>query len=1083
MDYIADLHVHSPFSRATSPESDPAGLAAWARVKGIQVVASGDFTHPGWLARLKEAMTPAEPGFLRLKDETVPPPLPGLAQSSGTVRFALSAEISCIYKRHGAVRKVHNLVYVPDFASAERLAARLAGIGNIESDGRPILGLDSRNLLEIVLEAAPEGFLVPAHIWTPWFSLFGSRSGFDHIEECFGDLTPHVFALETGLSSDPDMNRRISALDRFALISNSDCHSPSRLGREANLFSTGFDFFSLRDAIRGNRGESFRGTVEFFPEEGKYHLDGHRACKVCLEPEETRRSDGRCPVCGRPLTVGVLHRVLELADRDRPEFGPDAPRFFSLVPLPELLGEILGVGPASKQVQRRYASLIGRFGSEFSILLDASREELAGESTLLAEAVGRVREGKVIRHGGYDGEFGSIRVFEEGEIASLQGQFGLFAEEAPRRGRKNRESAEGGGGASGPAACRGRSQEQQPPAPAEANPEQAEAVADGERRILVAAGPGTGKTHTLTQRIAALIASGKTDPERVCAVTFTNRAADELRERLVRALGNAAERLFVGTFHRFCLERLRRNGDELEVIGPESRERLLKRLFPGLGKPERSRLSEQIAACFLDEAASAPSVEVLDYRAELDRLGAVDLDGVVPLLLRRMADEPLFREQVCGGIDQLFVDEFQDLNAPQYRLVELLAERAAVFAIGDPDQAIYGFRGSNPVYFRRFGETPGTRCISLVRNYRSAALLIEAASAVISRNPGRDRAPLLPVAAQAGIIELHRLPTPAAEAELIVGRIEQLMGGISSFSLASGRGGDQGAGRSFGDIAVLYRLTRQADELAEALHRRGIPFQLVGATPYFLSAAVRPLTRFILAAAGSRETACWLSLLVDLPGFGAATLERLDAELPLSGDFLDLAGKTELPGHIRRRLDELSAALAGLRASAAAEGLSASMTGAVPFLGIDAAHPDCVRLLALAGSFGTDLDAFARHLRDYAAETVYDRRAEAVGLMTLHAAKGLEFPVVFMAGCEEGLLPCTLWDDADVEEERRLFYVGMTRAREALVFTAASNRPWTGPGERPLSRFLKEIPGHLLTRSSPDRRGRRNRETEQLELF
>jgi len=422
MDYIADLHVHSPFSRATSRECDPAGLFAWARVKGIQVVASGDFTHPGWLARLKEELVPAEPGFLRLKDENVSHPLPGLAGSSGTVRFVLSAEISCIYKRHGTVRKVHNLVYVPDFASAERIAVRLAGIGNIESDGRPILGLDSRNLLEIVLEEAPEGFLVPAHIWTPWFSLFGSKSGFNGIEECFGDLTPHVFALETGLSSDPDMNRMISALDRFALISNSDCHSPSRLGREANLLSTGFDFFSLREAIRGNSRETFRGTIEFFPEEGKYHLDGHRACKICLEPEETRRVRNRCPVCGRPLTVGVLHRVLELADRKRPLFGPEAPHFFSLVPLPEVVGEILKVGPSSKQVQQRYATLIGRFGSEFHLLLNASREEMAEESPLLAEAVSRIREGRVIRHGGYDGAFGTIRVFEEGELDRLAGQ-------------------------------------------------------------------------------------------------------------------------------------------------------------------------------------------------------------------------------------------------------------------------------------------------------------------------------------------------------------------------------------------------------------------------------------------------------------------------------------------------------------------------------------------------------------------------------------------------------------------------------------------------------------------------------------
>ena len=277
------------------------------------------------------------------------------------VRFLLSAEVSSIYKRSGATRKVHNLLYVPDFAAAERINTRLAAIGNIESDGRPILGLDSRNLLEIVLEAAPEGFLVPAHIWTPWFSLFGSRSGFDSVEECFDDLSDHIFALETGLSSDPAMNRLVSALDRFALISNSDCHSPGKLGREANLFSTGFDFFALRDALKANHRDTFAGTIEFFPEEGKYHADGHRACNVCLDPHESRQRGNLCPVCGKPLTIGVQNRVLELADRDVPLFAASAPAVHSLIPLPEILGEILGLGPAAKETQRQYGQAIARF--------------------------------------------------------------------------------------------------------------------------------------------------------------------------------------------------------------------------------------------------------------------------------------------------------------------------------------------------------------------------------------------------------------------------------------------------------------------------------------------------------------------------------------------------------------------------------------------------------------------------------------------------------------------------------------------------------------------------------------------------
>lgn len=438
MDYIADLHVHSPFSRATSISCDPSGLFAWARIKGINVVGTGDFTHSGWLSRLKEELVPAEPGFFQLRNESTQSPLPEIFPLDTPVRFMLSAEISCIYKRHGSVRKVHNLIYVPDFKAAERVASRLRRIGNLESDGRPILGLDSRNLLEIVLEEAPEGFLVPAHIWTPWFSLFGSRSGFDTVEECFGDLESHVFALETGLSSDPAMNRMVSALDRFALISNSDCHSPSRLGREANIFSTGFDFHSLRDALKKNSRKTFRGTIEFFPEEGKYHLDGHRACGICLEPMETRRLDGCCPVCGRPVTVGVLHRVMALSDRQTPILPKESPAVFSLVPLPEIIGEICAVGPASKQVARYYSRLIARFGSEFGLLLHASLEEIRLESQVLGEAIHRLREGQVIRNSGYDGQFGAIRLFREEETADLAAGDSFFVSRGGRKGRNKR---------------------------------------------------------------------------------------------------------------------------------------------------------------------------------------------------------------------------------------------------------------------------------------------------------------------------------------------------------------------------------------------------------------------------------------------------------------------------------------------------------------------------------------------------------------------------------------------------------------------------------------------------------------------
>ncbi len=427
MEFLADLHIHSPYSRATSKHSNLQGLFTWAQVKGVHLVGTGDFTQPGWLHELKENLVPAEPGLFRLKNPHPAPLLDRVKPKDIDVRFVLSAEISSIYKRHDRVRKVHNILYAPDFSSVENINKCLAAIGNIESDGRPILGLDSRNLLEIQLEQIPAGFLVPAHIWTPWFSLFGSKSGFDSIEECYGDLTEHIFALETGLSSDPDMNRLISALDRFTLISNSDCHSPSKLGREVNIFNCDLNFHSLKQALK-DPAKGFSGTVEFFPEEGKYHRDGHRKCNISMDPRETRQHNGICPVCSKPLTVGVSHRILDLADREVPVYQDNAPEFTSLIPLQEVIGEIMGRGPATKGVLNQYGRTISRFGSEFDLFLHTPIEDINQFSPLLGEAVKRIRENKVIRQAGFDGQFGIIHVFDPGEIKHLSGQAFPFNE-------------------------------------------------------------------------------------------------------------------------------------------------------------------------------------------------------------------------------------------------------------------------------------------------------------------------------------------------------------------------------------------------------------------------------------------------------------------------------------------------------------------------------------------------------------------------------------------------------------------------------------------------------------------------------
>jgi len=415
MRYIADLHIHSRFSRATSPQLTPEQLWLWAQIKGIGVVATGDCIHPGWLKELKQKLSPCGNGFFSLKPQYCKLQEKEVhAACKSDVRFILSTEISSIYKKTGKVRKVHNVLYMPDFETAEKLASRLDKIGNIKSDGRPILGLDSRDLYEIALSCNPDSFCIPAHIWTPWFSVLGSKSGFNSIEECFGDLTKYIYALETGLSSDPLMNWRVSSLDDFFLVSNSDAHSPSNLGREANIFDTDFSYTGLLNSLRDKKDKGFLGTIEFFPEEGKYHYDGHRNCKMRMHPKETIKNKGLCPVCGSPVTVGVMTRVEELADRPEGEKGKRWRPYKSAIPLAEIIADSLDVGKASKKVGLLYSNLNQSLGSEFSILMDIPINEIqkAG-NPLVALGIQRVRAGKVNLAPGYDGEFGTISIFSE----------------------------------------------------------------------------------------------------------------------------------------------------------------------------------------------------------------------------------------------------------------------------------------------------------------------------------------------------------------------------------------------------------------------------------------------------------------------------------------------------------------------------------------------------------------------------------------------------------------------------------------------------------------------------------------------
>jgi len=443
MKIIGDFHIHSKYSRATSREMDIEHLEKWARIKGIKVLGTGDFTHPLWLKELKENLEPREPGLFVFKKNHYQNNnnnnFFNHTPAESPVRFILTSEISCIYSKNNRTRKIHIVVFAPDFQTVEKINTHLGWIGNLKSDGRPILGLDAKELVKIVLSINENCFIVPAHIWTPWFSLFGANSGFDSIEECFEEYSQYIFAGETGLSSDPAMNWRLSALDKIALISNSDAHSPSKIGREANVFEgENLSYQNIIQAIKFASPWRLKNsslelplrlveTIEFFPEEGKYHYDGHRNCGLSLSPEEAKKYKNICPRCGRPLTVGVLHRVDDLADRPEGGRPEKVIPFRHLIPLEEIIAEAKGVGVGSKLVQGEYKDLVKYFGGEFKVLLETPISEIERVgSAEIAEGIRRVREGQVYVEPGYDGQYGRIKIFKDEERKNLSKQETLF---------------------------------------------------------------------------------------------------------------------------------------------------------------------------------------------------------------------------------------------------------------------------------------------------------------------------------------------------------------------------------------------------------------------------------------------------------------------------------------------------------------------------------------------------------------------------------------------------------------------------------------------------------------------------------
>jgi DNA helicase II / ATP-dependent DNA helicase PcrA len=1054
MRFHADLHVHSKYSRATSRDLDLEHLAAWAARKGVGVVGTGDFAHPAWRAELKEKLIPAEPGLFRLRPEIEQAIAQGLPPAcQAPVRFMLSVEISTIYKKGEKTRKIHHLIYAPDFATVDRISDRLARIGNIASDGRPILGLDSRDLLEITLTSSPDAYFIPAHIWTPWFAALGSQSGFDSIKDCYGDLADHIFAVETGLSSDPPMNWRLSMLDRYRLVSNSDAHSPGKLGREATTFNCEPDYFAIRTALE--TGDGYVGTVEFFPEEGKYHLDGHRKCGVKLSPRETLAHGGRCPVCGGPMTIGVLHRIEALADRGEDDVRPPptAGEVSNLVALPEVLGEIAASGPQSKTVERGYGRLLATLGSELTILQSVPLEDIArADSSLVAEAIARLRAGQVIRDAGYDGEYGVIRLFQEGELRRRTAGASLFESGAevplPERS-KSSTKCQGGGLLSAPPR-NDSPQIASPPNPAEERKKDTKSsiveVLDDDQRaaamvvegpLVIVAGPGSGKTRTLTQRIVRLVTNHRVVGEHCLAITFTRRAAAEMRERLREGLGWRAGDVAVHTFHSLGLVMLREHANAaglqrgFQVASEAQRVAALAKSLD-LPQPHAQGLLRAISKSV--RAGIAPSGEAAKagaaYQKILSDNNWIDFDDLVSLAVRLLEGNPDVAALYRQRFRFISVDEFQDVDARQYQLLTLLAPPPAgnLCVIGDPHQAIYGFRGADASCFERFRtDYPTAAAVTLKRNYRSSGTIVAASSQIMAARPDAAEEPIAEIVrGMHERITIHAAPSERAEAEFVVATIEQAIGGHSFFSIDSGRASGQGVALSFADFAVLYRTEAQAAALTEALARSGIPFRRHSHAPLGDEPAVRALLGALEANDGSDR-------------------------------------------NLTTRLTDAAKQLAADNEGAAAINLALQ------------------RLLPLAETCRGDATRFLDTVALASDADFWDARADGVTLLTLHAAKGLEFTFVFIVGLEDGVLPLH-WGQAEgiaageMAEERRLFYVGMTRAKDRLVLSHALKRRWRGRvREQKLSPFLGDIERELVRQQQAQLRGKRG--DRQLKLF
>ena len=1081
MKFIGDFHIHSHYSRATSKQLIPEYLDYWARIKGVNVIGTGDFTHPEWLKELKEKLEPAEQGLFKLKEEfKINDQLINQEKRNAKVRFLLTSEISNIYKKTGKVRKVHNLVFAPEFDTVEKIQSNLQNLNfNITSDGRPILGLDSRDLLDLILNISDDCFFVPAHIWTPWFSALGSKSGFDTIVECFGDLSNHIYAVETGLSTNPPMNWMCSFLDKYTLISNSDAHSPEKLGRNANLLNTELSYNHIIDAIKTGNPKTFLGTIDMYPQEGKYHYDGHRKCNVCWNPVETLRHNNICSVCGKKVTVGVTNRIVQLSDRVDINERPNKLPFYSIIPLKEIISEIAGVGPNSKHVTKTYNSIINKAGTELDILLNLSIEEIkkaAGEQ--MAIAIKRMRNNEVIVNEGFDGEYGTIKLFDKGELQNI-GLNSLFNDGLSSENHVGKikllnfdlkeykllkETSDNSQNAI-------EEDNNSPTINIEnfidaLNKEQLLAAEHINGTALIVAGPGTGKTRVLTSRIANLILNKKIAPENILAVTFTNKAAEEMLIRLKEILIKKIDvnKLNISTFHEFGLSVLKKfyqytdREKNFSIIDEEDKNLILKNELK-CGANQVKKISKAITEVkqmlkTKDDIEDNLLREIFEnYQDALKKLNAFDLDDLnyFPYVLFNEFTD--VREFYKAKFQFVMIDEYQDINFAQYHMIKKIIDNdnPNLCVIGDPNQAIYSFRGSDVKFIKQFTDDfKQAKIFELNKSYRCSNNIIKASKDIIK---SEDSVGYFLQGIDKGVkIRINEHQTDRSEAEFVARTIEAMIGGLRFFSMDSGiTTGDDDNEQTLSDFVVLCRLKNEMDELQQAFKNHSIPYQIVGEKPFFKEEPIKSIIDIMSFCYNEdnvflrdkiiAENKISLSNLNDIKVLIKYKPVKKAIEIIVNNFFQDK--KNDFKKEIKRLID-------------------------------------------LSSDYDNDFEKFLRFVALGVGTDTYNADIENVTIMTLHAAKGLEFKSVFIIGCEDGLLPYSLFENqkADTNEEKRLLYVGMTRAKKHLFLSNARRRFIKGREYiLPRSPFINNIEKELIDFSKIQFKKKTKEDDTQLSLF